>query len=188
VIVKVLDPGVQAQECLSAFSLSASLLLPLFTPCRTVGLLDKMVTSGRRDHLLMVDVDEAGNLPDGGSIASELIGADRVWDLVFSQKPHHEGLGGLGIAAFLEQDTLHEAVLVDRPLQPVSDPVHTGADLVQKPPGAPMGLPMTQASCEERAELDGPFAEGFVTDLNTVLVEHFLDVSVAKGEAVVQLL
>jgi len=142
-MVKVLDPGVQAQKFLSAFAPPVSLLLPLFTPCRTVGLLDKMVTSGHRDHLLVVDVDEAENLPDGGSVASKLIGADRVWDLVFSQKPHHEGLGGLGIAAFLEQDTLHEAVLVDRPPQPMSDPVHTGADLVQKPPGTLSGVPMT---------------------------------------------
>jgi len=133
----------------------------------------------------VVDVDKAGNLPDGGSVASELTDTDRVCDLVFSQKPHHEVLGGLDIAAFLEQDTLHEAVLVDHPPQPMSDPVHTGADLVQKPPGALSGVPVTQAICEERAELDGPCAEGFVTDLTTALVEHFLNVSVAEWEAVV---
>ena len=159
-MVKVLDPGMQAQEFLSAFAPPESLLISLLTPCRTVGLLDQVVTSGSRDHLLVVDLDEAGNLPDGGSIAPELIGTDRVWDIVFSQKPRHKVLGGLGIAVSLEQDIEHEAVLADRPPQPMSDPVHTGANLVQKPPITPTGFPVTQAICEEWAELDGPFAEG----------------------------
>ena len=45
---------------------------------------------------------------------------------------------------------------------------------------------MTQASCEERTELDGPFAECFVTHLNAALVQQFLHVSVTQGKAVVQ--
>ena len=108
----------------------------------------------------MVDIDAAQSLPDRGSIAPELIGTDRVWDIVFSQKSRHKVLGGLGIAVSLEQDIEHEAVLADRPPQPMSDPVHTGANLVQKPPITPTGFPVTQAICEEWAELDGPFAEG----------------------------
>ena len=184
--MKVFNSGVQAQEFLSAFPPPESLLLAFLTPCGTVRLLNHIVTSGSRDHLLMVDIDQARNLPNRGSIASELIGTDRVWDIVFSQKPPHEVFGGLGIAVSLEQDIKHEAILVHRPPQPVSNPVHTGADLVQKPPGTPTGFPMTQASCEERAELDGPFAECFVTDHDAALVQQFLNVSVTQGKAVVQ--
>ena len=45
---------------------------------------------------------------------------------------------------------------------------------------------MTLAGCEERAELDGPFAEGCVTDLTTALVQHFLDVSFDEWDAVIE--
>ena len=129
-LVKVVDSGVQVQEFLRTLSPLESLLLSLLTPCGTVGLLDQVITSGSRDHLLVVDIDEARNLSDCGSIAPEQIGTDRVWDIVFSQKLHHELLGGLGIVVPLEQDIEHEAVLVYCPLQPVSDAIHRRADLV----------------------------------------------------------
>ena len=129
--MKVFNSGVQAQEFLSAFPPPESLLLAFLTPCGTVRLLNHIVTSGSRDHLLMVDIDQARNLPNRGSIASELIGTDRVWDIVFSQKPPHEVFGGLGIAVSLEQDIKHEAVLVHRPPQPVSNPVGVPDDAGQ---------------------------------------------------------
>ena len=184
--MKVFNSGVQAQEFLSAFPPPESMLLAFLTPCGTVRLLNQIVTSDSRDHLLMVDIDQARNLPNRGSIAPELIGTDRVWDIVFSQKPPHEVFGGLGIAVSLEQDIKHEAVLVHRPPQPVSNPVHTGADLVQKPPGTPSGFPVTQASCGERAELDGPFAKCFVTDHDAALVQQFLNIPVTQGKTVVE--
>jgi len=65
-------------------------------------LLKEVVTARCGDDLLVVDVDEARNLPDRGSIAPKLIGTDRVWDIIFSQKPHHEVLGGLSIAVSLK--------------------------------------------------------------------------------------
>ena len=71
----------------------------------------------------------------------------------------------------LEQDALHEAVLVHCPPQPVSDAIHRRADLVQKPPGTPPGFPVTQVSCEEGAEFDAPFTKGLVAHLNVALVE-----------------
>ena len=113
--MKVFNSGVQAQEFLSAFPPPESLLLAFLTPCGTVRLLNQIVTSDSRDHLLMVDIDQARNLPNRGSIAPELIGTDRVWDTIFSQKPHHEVLGGLSIAVSLEQDIEHEPVLVHCP-------------------------------------------------------------------------
>jgi len=84
-----------------------------------VGLLDQIVPSGCRNHLVVINIDEAWDLPNRGSTAPELIGTDRVWDIVLTQKSHQEVLGGLGIAVPLEQDPLHEAGLVHCSPQPV---------------------------------------------------------------------
>jgi hypothetical protein len=46
-------------------------------------LFDDVVTPGRRDHLLVVDVSQAGDLSDRGSITPELIGMDDLWDIIF---------------------------------------------------------------------------------------------------------
>lgn len=181
-MMEVLHPGVQAQDFLSAFPPPESLLLP----CETVRLFDYVVAAPRGDHLLVVDTDETRSLPDRGRVPSELISTDGVWDVVFSQKSHHEVLGGLGIAVPLKQKIEHKPMLVDGPPQPVANPVHCRAGLDQKPAGTPAGVPVTQASCEARAELDGPFAEGCVTDFHTALVQPCLDVSVAKREAVIE--
>ena len=75
-------------------------------------LFDHVVASGRRNHLLVVDIDEARNLPDRGSIAPELIGKDRVWDIIFTEQPDQEGPCSVGISVLLKQDIQHEAVLV----------------------------------------------------------------------------
>ncbi len=45
---------------------------------------------------------------------------------------------------------------------------------------------MAQDFSEEGAELDAPFTEGLVADLDTALVQQFLDVSVTEGKAVVE--
>ncbi len=109
--MEVLNSGVQAQEFLSAFPPSESLLLP----CGTVRLFDHVVAARRGDHLLVVDTDKTRYLPDGDPGTSELIGTDGVWDVVFSQKSHHEVLGGLGIAMPLKQNIEHKPMLVDCP-------------------------------------------------------------------------
>ena len=46
---------------------------------------------------------------------------------------------------------------------------------------------MAQFFCEQWTELDAPFAESFMADLNSALVQQFLHVSVAQWKAVVQL-
>ena len=45
---------------------------------------------------------------------------------------------------------------------------------------------MPQFFGEERGELDVPLAQGFVADLNAALLEKFLDVTLAEGEAVIE--
>ena len=46
--------------------------------------------------------------------------------------------------------------------------------------------PRPGAICEQRAELDGPFAEGFVTDDHAALVQQFLNIPVAQRKTVIQ--
>jgi len=41
-------------------------------------------------------------------------------------------------------------------------------------------FPMTQASCEEQADLDGLLTEYFVVDDDATLVQHFLDIALAQ--------
>ena len=147
-MVEVLDSRVQAQKFLSAFSSFEPKLLSLLTPCRTVGLLDQVITARRGDHLLVVDVDQARQFPDRGPIAPQLIGVNDFWDIVFTQQPGQEGLRGLSIAVVLEENFEHEAVLVHRSPEPVSDAIDARTHLVQMPPGTPSGFPVAQAFCE----------------------------------------
>jgi len=81
------DPGVQAQEFLSAFSSFKSLLTALLSSCGSMFLLDNIVTACRGDHLLMVDVSQARDLPDRGSVTAEMIGMNDLWDVVCSEQP-----------------------------------------------------------------------------------------------------
>ena len=68
----------------------------------------------------------------------------------------------------------------------MSDAIYCRANLIQKPSGTPPGFPMAEFVGELRPELQTPLAERLVTDLNTALVQQFLNVSVAEREAVVQ--
>lgn len=53
----------------------------------------------------------------------------------------------------LKQNALHEAVLVHRPPEPVLNIVHARADLVERPPGTPLGFPVAQIFSEEGPKL-----------------------------------
>ena len=86
-MVKIGDPGMQTQEFLSAFPPSESLLRSLLSACGSVFLFDDVVAPGRRNHLLMVDVDQARDLPDRGPIAAELVGMNDLWGIIFTQEP-----------------------------------------------------------------------------------------------------
>ena len=63
----------------------------------------------------MIDIDETRDLPDRGRAAPELIGADRVWKVIFAEPSSQQGSRRLGITMSLEQDIEHEAVLVQKP-------------------------------------------------------------------------
>jgi len=188
--VEVGDSGMQVQKFLRAFPPLEFLLLSFLTPCRTVGLFNQVITARRGDHLLVVDVDQTGELPDRRPVAPELIGVNDLWDVVFTQQSGQEGFCGLGVAVALQQNFEHEAVLVHRSPavkraqavkrgqprcsdqdarcsdqdEPMSDPINARTHLIQMPPGTPSGFPVAQSFSEQWTELDAPFAEGLVEE------------------------
>ncbi len=95
--MEVSNPGVEAQEFLSAFPPLESLLLSFLSSCRAMFLLNDVVTACCGDHLLVIDVSQTWDLPDRGSVTAKLISVNDLWDIVFPQQPGQEGLCGLGI-------------------------------------------------------------------------------------------
>ena len=75
----------------------------------------------------MVDVSQAGDLSNRGSVTPELVGMDDLWNIVFTQKPGQEGFRRFGVPMPLQQNFEHEAVLVYCPPQPVSDAIDARA-------------------------------------------------------------
>ena len=68
----------------------------------------------------------------------------------------------------------------------MSDPIDARTHLIQMPPGTPSGFPVAQSFCEQGRELDTPFSESFMANLNAALVQQFLDIPVTQGKVVVQ--
>jgi len=57
--------------------------------------------------MLVIDVSQARDLPDHGSITAQLIGVDDLWDVIFTQQPCQEGLCRLSVSVSLEHDVEH---------------------------------------------------------------------------------
>ena len=135
-------------------------------------LFNQIVAARRKDHLLVVDVDQAWDLPHRSAVTPQLIGVDDLRNVIFIQKPGQEGFRGLGVAVALQQNFEHEAVLMhcssavkraqarcsDQD-EPVSDTIGARTHLVQMPPATPAGLLVAQVFCEQGTELDTPFAQ-----------------------------
>jgi len=116
-------------------------------------LFEDVVTWGRGDHLLMVDVDQARELSDCGSGAAQLTGMDDLWDIIFTQQPSQEGLRRFGVPVLLEGNVEHSPVLVYTPPKLMSHAVHARPHLVEMPPGTPSGFPVAQVFSEEGPNL-----------------------------------
>ena len=78
----------------------------------------------------MVDIDQTWKLSDRGTVVCGLVRANPVWDIIFTQEPGQEGFFGLYIPVPLKQDIEHEAVLIHRLPQPVSDAVDARTHLI----------------------------------------------------------
>ena len=115
-----------------------------------------VVAPCRGDHLLVIDVDQARDLSDSGSVAAELIGMDDLWDIVFSQQQRQEGLRRFGVPMPLEENVEHEPVFVHGPPKPVADAIDTRTPIVEMLPGTSSGFPVAQGFREDGAELDTP--------------------------------
>ena len=140
-------------------------------------LFNQIVAARRKDHLLVIDVDQARDLPDRGDVTPQLIGVNDFWDIIFAQKPGQEGFRGLGVLVALKEDVEHEAMLMhcssavkraqarcsDQD-EPVSDTIGARTHLVQMLPGTPTGFPVAKLFGEEGRELDAPFAQRLVEE------------------------
>jgi hypothetical protein len=134
VMMKVGDPGVETREFLSAFPPLEPLLLSFLSSCGSVFLLNDVVTPGRGDHLLVVDIDQARHLSDRGPVAPQLIGVNDLWDIEFPQQLSQEGPRRLGIPMPLKENVKHEAVLVDSPPEPMANTIDARTHFVEMPP------------------------------------------------------
>ena len=106
-MVEVGHSGVQAQKFLSAFSSFEALLTSLLTPCRTVGLLDQVITTRCGNHLLMVDIDQTWDLPDRSAVTPQLIGVNKSFQTLGNTVQDRNGtkldLKNCGQYGFLQQ-------------------------------------------------------------------------------------
>ncbi|GGO29518.1 hypothetical protein GCM10008949_23220 [Deinococcus humi] len=66
------------------------------------------------------------------------------------------------------------------------DPSDLHVHLVQMPPGTPPGFPVTQFLGQQRSELDVPWPEGLMADVDPALVEQFLNGTLTEREAMVE--
>jgi len=123
-VKEVFETGMEAEEFLHAFLSLKSLLLSFLTPCGTMGLFNNVVAACRGNHLLVVDRRQSRDCPDRPPVTSELIGTDDLWDGIFAQKLNQKTLCRLRISVPLEQDIQHEAVLVYRLPEPVSNAIN----------------------------------------------------------------
>jgi len=82
-MVKVADSSVQIQNFLRSFLPLEFLLVSFLTPCRSVRLLNDVVAPACGDHQQVIDVDQARERSNRGSVAAERVGMDDLWNGVF---------------------------------------------------------------------------------------------------------
>lgn len=87
---------------------------------------------------------------------------------------------------FLKQNVQHGSFLIHRPPEPMLLTTDLDVDFVQKPPRTPAGFAVPQLFSEQGSKLDVPLSQRFVTDHDATLVQQFLHVTLAEGEAMVQ--
>ena len=67
----------------------------------TCPLLDEILAAGRPDHLLMVDLLRRWKRSDGGPGAGQLVGADRLWNVLFAEQSSQEPSRTFGLPVAL---------------------------------------------------------------------------------------
>ena len=125
---------------------------------------------------------------DSRHVTRELVGDDnpRPDPILRVKHTMQEALCGVLVASTLDQDVEHRPVLIHRAPQPVPTFVHLERHFVQVPLVATPRAVSTEFTCQQRAELATPKADGLVTDLDPTLGKQLLDIPVAESETLVQ--
>ena len=151
-----------------------------------MGLFHKVVAARSGDDLDVLHGVEHREVPNRRPIAPELVRVNDLRNVILAEEAHEKRLGCFGIAVFLKENVQHIPVFVDRSPQPVFDPADLDAHLVQMPPGTATRFSVAEFFGEERSKFDVPLPQGLVADLNTALVEQFLNIPLAEWEAVIE--
>jgi len=113
-MVEGFDSGMEVQESFRSPDSSEALLLPVLTPCRSVSWLDRIVTSGHRDHRLVVDDCPAPNRPNRGPITPQPTRRNDLRDGASTRQFGEESLRNIRIAAAPKKKLERETLLVYR--------------------------------------------------------------------------
>ncbi len=102
-----------------------------------------------------------------------------------AQQSSKEPFSGALVAARLNQDVEHVAVLIDRPPEVVLLAIDSNKDFVQVPAIAETALTALQISDIARTELPTPDSNGFIRDDDSALGQKILDISKAQAETMI---
>ena len=105
------------------------------------------------------------DLTSGGSVGAELVGDHSPgWAALLLQQPLQQALGGLGVAAALDDLIEHIAVLINRPPQPVFLARDGDHDFVEMPDITTVWSLAPEAVSVRGPELQRPAADRLVGD------------------------
>src|SRR3954454_4980423 len=102
-----------------------------------------------------------------------------------AQESSKESFGGALIAARLNQDVDHIAVLIHRSPEIVLLSINSNKNFVQMPGVAEATLTPLQTSGIARAELLAPDSNGFIRDDDSAFGEKIFHISEAQAETIV---
>ena len=139
--MEVRESGVQGKEFLSPSLPFKPELTAFLPPGRSMGLLDQIIATSCGHNLNVLHTVEHREFPQGRPVAPQLIGMNDLWHVVFPEQADEERFGSPGVAVLLEEHVEDNALLVDRPPQPMLDPTHRNAHFVQVPAGTPASPP-----------------------------------------------
>lgn len=127
-------------------------------------------------------LDIRHDLPFRRSIGTQLVRDHALWcEALFRQQPGEQALGGLIIAAVLDDLIENISILDDSPPQPMFLAGDGDEDFVQVPNIIGAGPLPAQSANILRAELLPPTPDRFVGDDDAALQQHFLDQAQAQG-------
>ncbi len=89
------DPGVQIKTSLRPPGLPDAPLTPPLASYGPVRLPDQVVTAGRRDPLLVIDIVENRKLAGGGPVTRQLVRTGCFWNVMYAQQLLNERLCGV---------------------------------------------------------------------------------------------